>query len=88
VSKKSVLPAEFQESDKCLLGAGCVNGARPDLRGGELNCTWIKYCDTTRGNGWQTGNTNRILNTREFALLTSKPDLRVFFEVEIIVPAR
>jgi len=55
---------------KCCLGAGCVNGARPDLRGGELNCARIKYCDTTRGNRWQTGKTNRILNTREFALLT------------------
>ena len=25
------------------------------------------------GNLWQTGNTNRILNTREFALLTAEP---------------
>ena len=52
------------------LGAGCVNGARPDLRGGDFDCAGKQYCDTTKGNLWQTGNTNRILNTREFALLT------------------
>ena len=51
------------------LGAGCINGARPDLRGGELNCARIRSCDTTRGNGWPTGNTNRILNATEFALI-------------------
>jgi len=34
-----------------------------------LNSTWIQYCDTTRGNGWQTGNTNRNLNLREHGLL-------------------
>ena len=38
--------------------------------GPGVNWTWIKYCDTTRGNGWTTGKTNRILNPRDPGLLT------------------
>ena len=38
--------------------------------GPGINWTWIKYCDTTRGNGWTTGKTNRILNPRDPGLLT------------------
>jgi len=38
--------------------------------GPGVNWTRIKYCDTTRGNGWTTGKTNRILNPRDPGLLT------------------
>ena len=38
--------------------------------GPGVNWTWIKYCDTTRGNGWTTGKTNRILNPKDPGLLT------------------
>ncbi len=38
--------------------------------GAFLNFAWIRYWDTTKGNRWPTGNTNRILNKRENALLT------------------
>ena len=38
--------------------------------GANFNPAGIPYCDTTTGNQWQTGNTNRILNKKEFALLT------------------
>jgi hypothetical protein len=32
-----------------------VGGARPVLRGGWEQSTRTRYCDTTRGNGWQQG---------------------------------
>ena len=41
--------------------------------GANINCARKQYCDTTTGNLWPTGNTNRILNTRAFALLTAEP---------------
>jgi hypothetical protein len=34
-----------------------------------VNRTWIEFCDTTIGNEWQTGNTNRILTLRDAGLL-------------------
>lgn len=40
----------------------------------------MKYCDTTRGNGWTTGNTNLILNPRDRNLLAAsrnRPGWRV-----------
>ena len=43
--------------------------------GPGVNWTRIKYCDTTRGNGWTTGKTNRILNPRDPGLLTQSRDL-------------
>lgn len=32
----------------------------------------MKYCDTTRGNGWTTGNTNLILNLKDPNLLARR----------------
>jgi hypothetical protein len=42
--------------------------------GPRVNWTWIKYCDTTTGNGWTTGKTNRILTPRDPGLLTRSRD--------------
>ena len=53
------------------LGAQCVNGTRPVLKEFELKWARTEYCDSTKGNSWQTGNTNLILKLREFALLTT-----------------
>ena len=33
----------------------------------------MRYRDTTRGNGWPTGNTNFVLNRRDPTLLAFKP---------------
>ena len=74
--------------DTCWPGAGCVNGARPDLRGGELNRARIQYCVTTRGNGWQTGNTNRILTRKEFALLTRSGEVGWIYNGQSFIAAR
>ena len=62
--------------EKCRLGAGCVNGASPVLRGfGAFNWTRIKYCDTTTRNQWQTVKTNRILNPKDTVLLARSSGL-------------
>ena len=62
--------------EKCRLGAGCVNGASPVLRGfGAFNWTRIKYCDTTTRNQWQTVKTNRILNPKDTVLLARRSGL-------------
>ncbi len=57
-------------------GAGGEPGARAAharfWEGPGIHWTWIKYCDTTRGNGWTTGKTNRILNPRDPGLLTRR----------------
>lgn len=46
-------------------GAGCLNSARPDLRGSDVSCAGTKDDPTATGNGWKTAKTNRILSTSE-----------------------
>ena len=38
--------------------------------GPRVNAARLEYCDTTRGNGWPTVNTNPNLNQRDLGLLT------------------
>ncbi len=38
--------------------------------GPRVNAARLKYCDTTTGNQWQTGNTNLNLNQRDRGLLS------------------
>ena len=63
-----------RNEDSFPAGAGGEPGARAAharfWEGPGVNWTRIKYCDTTRGNGWTTGKTNRILNPRDPGLLT------------------
>ena len=61
----AVMPGE-----KCQLGAGCVNGARPVLRG--FGCTIGQGSNIgtpQRRNPWQQGKTKCILNPRCTLLL-------------------
>lgn len=47
--------------------------------GPRVNAARLTYCDTTRGNGWQTVNTKLNLNQRDLGLLTqSRFDFRRF----------
>ena len=48
----------------------CRVPARPDLRGGDLNCAWIKYCDTTTGNQVATRENKPYSKHKRIALLT------------------
>jgi hypothetical protein len=52
--------------------AGCVNCARPDLRGGDLNCAWIQYCDTTTGNQVANREYKPYPKHKRIALLTAE----------------
>jgi len=38
--------------------------------GPRVNAARLSYCDTARGNGWPTVNTNLNLNQRDLGLLT------------------
>ena len=66
--------------DSFPAGAGGEPGARAAharfWEGPGVNWTRIKYSDTTGGNGWTTGKTNRILNPRDPGLLTRRPRRR------------
>ena len=71
--------------DKKRLGAGCVNGARPDLRGGDLNCAWTQYCDTTTGNQVANREHKPYPRHKRRALLTRSCGSR-FLKLTIIWP--
>ena len=45
--------------------------------GSVLHWAGIENCDTTKGNEWQTGNTNPILNLRDAVLLTGRTGVAV-----------
>ena len=56
--------------DKCWLGAGCFNRARPVLRGVEVSIGQGENIVTPQaGNQWKTVNTNPILNPKALDLL-------------------
>ena len=41
--------------------------------GPSVNAARLQYCDNTKGNRWQTGNTKLNLNQRDLSLLTAEP---------------
>ena len=53
--------------------------------GPRVNAARLEYCDTTRGNGWPTVNTNPNLNQRDLGLLTAEPRAARLFEVKIVL---
>ena len=44
----------------------------------------MKSCDTTTGNGWTTGNTNIILNSKDHSLLATELRAARFGKIKVV----
>ncbi|TWU51550.1 hypothetical protein Poly59_31430 [Rubripirellula reticaptiva] len=64
--------------DKCRLGAGCVNSARPVLRGFKAQFSTLHELGHPAGNRWDTEKRSCTLNLRGFVSTRPEPDLRAF----------
>jgi len=60
--------------DRCWWGAGCVNGARPVLRGERNQSSMVEISWHRRETRRQTENTNFNLNSKD---LTYSPKVRL-----------
>ena len=74
--------------DRCRLGAGCVNGASPVLRGFKVS---IEYASRPRApDGKPVGNGEKIVYAKPERLCSTrpKPGLRCFTNGDLAFPAR
>ena len=68
--------------DRCRLGAGCVNGASPVLRGFKVS---IEYASRPRApDGKPVGNGEKIVYAKPERLCSTRPKYRIGrFQMEI-----
>ncbi len=57
--------------EKCWSGAGCVNGARPVLRGFKVQSNMHRELGHPQGNRWETEKRSCTLNLRDLVLLAA-----------------
>jgi hypothetical protein len=64
--------------EKCRLGAGCVNGASPVLRGFKVQSNMRHELGHPQGNQWETEKRSCTLNSRGLASTRREDGLRGF----------
>ncbi|TWU51558.1 hypothetical protein Poly59_31510 [Rubripirellula reticaptiva] len=72
--------------DKCRLGVGCVNSARPVLRGFKAQFSTLHELGHPAGNRWDTEKRSCTLNLRGFVSTHHGARLARFYKWKVVSP--